>query len=319
MGGTVRRSMGAWVHRRMGGTGLALALLLAASTAPSARQAGTLDLAYEKPALEALAKPKPPTAFPFDLVTFRVPVPGRTGLVAVNVQIPGGTLGYLGTKMGTFTAGAVVLARFVNAAGDVVAKESQEFSFTGLLSDAKATLSKPTVFSRLHNLEPGSYRLQVAVFDEGGTQASVVVQPFDVPPVAPVIVGDLMIVERAEKIDPAHPVDPSNPFVAGEYLLHPAFDPGVNRGLHPDVNFILPVVIKPGAFPPTMRLSLLAESGQALASVPLPIKAPEPDGKLFVLGRVPLAKVPPNKYTLQVAVGTFPDAIVRKSPLTVVD
>ena len=68
-----------------------------------------------------------------------------------------------------------------------------------------------------------------------------------------------------------------------------------------------------------MRLTLLSEAGESLASTPLPIKPPDPDGKLFVVGRVPLAKIPPNKYTLQIAVGTFPDAIIRKSPLTVVD
>ena len=62
-------------------TSLALALAFAASLV--ARQAPP-DLAYEKPALAALAKEKPPTAFPFDLSPFRVPVPDRHGLVAVE-------------------------------------------------------------------------------------------------------------------------------------------------------------------------------------------------------------------------------------------
>jgi hypothetical protein len=299
---------------------LALACAASLGTVAIARQSPPDNPAYEKPALEALAKEKLPTAFPIDVSPFRVPLPGRIGLVAINVRIPGGSLGFAGDpKVGTFSAGAVVLVRFIDSAGKVVAKESEEFPFNGLLSEAKATLSKPLVFSRQHNLPPGSYRLQAVVYDEGGKQASAVVEPFDAPAPAPIIVGDLMVVETADKIDPAHPEPPDNPFVVGGFLLHPAFDPGVNRGLHPDVNFILPVVISPGAFPPTMRLSLLNEQGQALASVPLPIKPPEADGKLFVVGRVPLAKVPPNKYTLQVAVGTFPDAIIRKSSLTVVD
>jgi len=254
------------------------------------------------------------------LSPFRIPVPGHHGLVAVNVQIPGGTLDFApDRKMGTFAAAAVVLVRFLNQGGQVVAKESQRFPFAGLLSDAKSTLSKPIVFTRQHDIQPGTYQLQVVVYDEATTRASVVMKTYDVPVDAPIIVGDLMIVERADKIDAAQPPDPINPFVVGEYILQPAFDPGVNRGLHPDVNFILPVVLKPGVFPPTMRLTLFSESGESLASVPLPIKPPDPDGKLFIVGRVPLAKVPPNKYTLQIAVGTFPDAIIRKSPLTVVD
>jgi hypothetical protein len=96
-------------------------------------------------------------------------------------------------------------------------------------------------------------------------------------------------------------------------------DPGVNRGLQNELNFILPVVLVPGAAAPPMRLTLFSADGHALSSVPLPFKTPEPNGKLFVVGRIPLAKIPPSKYTLQVAVGTWPDAVVRKSPLTVVD
>jgi hypothetical protein len=277
------------------------------------------DLAYEKPALAALSKPALPTAFPFDVNPLKVPVPGRPGQVAVYVRIPGGTLRNAGTKFGTFTAGAVVLVRFLSAAGDVVHKESQEFPFTGLLSDAKTMLSKPLVYSGLQQLAPGSYRLQVVVYDEGGDQASAIVQPFEMPAATPPIVGDLMIVEQADKIAADSPPDPDNPFVVGQYLLHPSFDPGVNRGLSPDVNFILPIVLAPGAVAPPMRLSLLSDKGESLASVSLPIKPPTPDGKLFVVGRVPLARIPPNKYTLQVAIGTWPDAIVRKSSLTVVD
>jgi hypothetical protein len=294
--------------------GLVIAMLFV--VVPAAAQ----DLAYEKPALDALAKDKPPTAFPFDLSPFRIPVPSHHGLIAVNVQIPGGTLDFKpDTKIGTYTAAAVVLVRFLNMGGQTVAKESQRFPFSGLLSDAKTTLSKPIVFSRQHDIPAGTYQLQVVVYDESTARASVLVKTYEVPGDAPVIVGDLMIVDRAEKIDPAQPPDPQDPFVVGEYVLRPAFDPGVNRGLHPDVNFILPVVLRAGVFPPTMRLTLLSESGESLASVPLPIKPPDPDGKLFVIGRVPLAKVPPNKYTLQIAVGTFPDAIIRKSSLTVVD
>jgi hypothetical protein len=296
-----------------------MALALAFAAPLGARQAPP-DLAYEKPALAALAKDKPPTAFPFDLRPFRIPVPGHHGLIAVNVQIPGGSIEFKAEqKVGTYTAGAVVLVRFLNQGGQVVAKASQRFPFSGLLSEGKATLSKPIVFTHQIDVPPGTYQLQVAVYDEASARASVIARTYDVPGDAPVIVGDLMIVERADKIDRAQPADPANPFVVGDYILQPSFDPGINRGLHPDVNFILPIVLRAGVFPPTVRLTLLSEAGEALATTPLPIKPPDPDGKLFLVGRVPLAKIPPNKYTLQIAVGTFPDAIIRKSPLTVVD
>src|SRR5262249_17244458 len=160
------------------------------------------------------AKDKPATSFPFDLRPFRIPLPDRHGRVAVNVQIPGGTLDFVAdTKMGTYSAGAVVLVRFLDQTGAVVAKESAHFPFSGLLSEAKATWSKPISFSKQHDVPTGSYQLQVVVFDEATSRASVVVQPYDVPADAALVVGDLMIVDAADKIDPAQPPDPTDPFV----------------------------------------------------------------------------------------------------------
>lgn len=302
---------------------VSIALITAAATAAvDARQvaAPAPNLAYEKPALEALARPKPPTEFPIEVNPLRVPTPGHPGLTAVFVRVPGGGLLSAGDrKTGTFTAGAAVLARFVDSSGAVVTKESQEFPIHGLMADALAILGKPIEFLRLLDLLPGGYRLQVAVYDQGGKQASVVTMPFEAPASTTPVVGDLMVVDHTDRLAPGQPEDPSNPFIINHVLLHPAFDAGVNRGIQPDVNFMLPIVVTPGEPLPPVRLALLGLNGEPLAAVPLPLNAPDAAGKLMTIGRIPLAHVPPGKYQLQVSVGIWPDARVRKTSLTVVD
>jgi hypothetical protein len=274
---------------------------------------------YERPALAALAERTPPKAFPIEVNPLRVPRAGHPGLVAVFVNVPGGGLTFTGnTKTGTFVAGAVVLARFVNDAGATVHSESQEFPFHGLLSDAKATLAKRLAFSRIAEVPSGAYRLDVVVYDEAGKQASVTTMPFEIPPPTMPIVGDLMVVDRAEKLPPDKAIDPANPFVRDGVLLHPAIDAGVNRGLQPEITFLLPIVLAAGEPAPPAELALLSDKGNVLATISLPMRAPDPDGGLMTIGRIPLARVPPGKYQLQVSIGaTHPR--VRTTWLTVVD
>jgi hypothetical protein len=301
---------------------LALSPVLArqAPHATPSAQTSSAVLPYEKPALDALARPAPPAAFPLQMNLASVPLPGHPGLVAIFLTVPGGGLSYVGDqKTGTFNAGAVVLVRVLDAAGAQVFKDSQEFPMRGLLAEAKTTMAKPLAFSRRADLATGHYRIEVVVYDQAGKQASVTSTPYDAPTSVAPIVGDLMVVDHADRLPPNEPEDRSNPFIVNHLMLYPAFDAGANRTLQTDVNFILPLVLAPGEPLPPIRLALLAESGEALASVPLPIGAPDATGRLLAMGRIPLAKVPRGKYQLQVSVGIWPDARVRKTSLTVVD
>jgi hypothetical protein len=93
------------------------------------------------------------------------------------------------------------------------------------------------------------------------------------------VVGDLIIVKRAEKLAPDQPVDPANPLISKDrMLLYPEFDAGVNRGLQPDVNFVVPMVLTPGGTPPEASLGLLTAKGETLASVSLPLGKAEESG-----------------------------------------
>jgi hypothetical protein len=190
----------------------------------------------------------------------------------------------------------------------------------GLMSDAKSILARPVRFWKLFDLQPGKYRLEVSVYDEGGKQASVSKATFEAPSDALPVVGDLMIIKRADKLGPDQPADPTNPLISKDrMLMYPEYDAGVNRGLQADVNFIVPMVLAPGTTPPEAALGLLTSKGETLASVTLPLGKAEESGRLLAIGRVPLAKIPPGKYQLQITIGSGIDARIRTAPLTVVD
>ena len=247
-----------------------------------------------------------------------VPVPGHLNQTAVFIRLAGDSLETHGNpKTGMFTAGAVIAVQFVDTAGRVARALAEVIPFRGLMADARSTTAKPIESTQVLDLAPGAYQVQVAVYDQIGERASVVKVPYDVREPTPPVVGSLMIVDHAERLPADQAQDASNPFIVGGVLLHPAYDAGVNRMVQRALNFILPVVVAPGAEAPGATLSLL-QNGQSIASVPLPLGTADATGKYMAVGRVPLDKVPAGTYELQITVGTGPGASVRKTPLTVV-
>jgi hypothetical protein len=275
--------------------------------------------ADERPALAALAEPTPPSAFPIEVNPVSVPTPGHPGQLVLFVRVQGSDLQFAANpKTGMFTAGAVMVARFLDQAGTVVRHASQEVPFRGLLADAKTILARPVEFAPRVDLAPGRHRIEVVVYDSGGKKASVVKIPYEAPPVDAPVVGSLMILDRAERLPADQPEDPSDPFILEHVLMHPSYDSGVNRAVHPALNFVLPLVLQPGATAPPATLALLKD-GQTLAAVPLTLGVADAAGKLTAVGHLPLAKVSPGAYQLRVTIGSGPDARVRTTGLTVVD
>lgn len=285
--------------------------------APMVEVAPVFD--YELPALEALAQPTPPAAFPFQLTPASVPLPGHLGLAVLSVPVPGDSLSLMGDeKTGTYAGGAVILTRVVDAKGAVVRKLSQQFKLKGELASAQTLRTKTLSFTRLPELPPGRYRVDAVVYDSAGQRASVTSQPLVIPPPATPVVGDLLIVDHAEPVPLDQAAGESNPLSVNGLRLKPVIGPTIHRGFTTEVDFVLPLALAPGAAAPEAKLALLSPSGEALAAVPLELGSADAFGRLLALGWVPLANVPPGRYELQVTIGSGPDANIRKAVLTVV-
>jgi VWFA-related protein len=272
-------------------------------------------LAYETPALSALGATPPPKDFPVDVGAYSVPMPGRPGLSAIVANVPGSSLSFLtNVSTGKYSGEVVILARVGGVPGELPRKLSQQYNLTGDLDHLAGTKSKRILFLRTPQLAPGSHPVEVAVHDGPAHRDTVIGTSLTIPVATRPVVGDLILVDHAEKVDGDSA--PGNPLVANDLMLIPAFQPTVHKSERKEVNFAISLLLEPGAPLPEAGLALVFE-GTPISSVPLPLLPPDAEGRLLAVGRVPIGSIPAGRYDLQVTLGTGEHAQRRKAALTI--
>jgi hypothetical protein len=277
---------------------------------------------FEAPALSALNQPTPPSNFDVQLVPAHVPEPGHPGRTVINVSIPGRGLALLANQQAnTFAGGAVVVLRIQDDKGVAIQKLSQQYRLRGEYAEIETTRAKQLTFTRFPELAPGAYRVDAAVYDNVGERASVASAPLTIHPATVPAIGNLLIIDHAEKIESdelANQVK-GNPMVVGGMLLKPVLQPVIHRSEREEITFAVPLSLEPNQLAPMATLGLVAD-GQVIATKALgALGIADVTGRLFAVGRMPLAQVPAGKYQLQLTIGTGPDQRTRMAPLTIVD
>ena len=277
---------------------------------------------FEAPALSALNQPTPPSNFDVQLVPAHVPEPGHPGRTVINVSIPGRGLALLTNQQAnTFAGGAVVVLRIQDDKGVAIQKLSQQYRLRGEYAEIETTRAKQLTFTRFPELAPGAYRVDAAVYDNVGERASVASAPLTIHPATVPAIGNLLIIDHAEKIESdelANQVK-GNPMVVGGMLLKPVLQPVIHRSEREEITFAVPLSLEPNQLAPMATLGLVAD-GQVIATKALgALGIADVTGRLFAVGRMPLAQVPAGKYQLQLTIGTGPDKRTRMAPLTIVD
>jgi len=277
---------------------------------------------FEAPALSALNETVPPSSFDVQLVPAHVPEPGHPGRAVVSVSIPGRGLALItNEQQNTCAGGAVVVLRIQDEQGVAIQKLSQQYRLRGAYADIATMRAKQLTFTRFPELAPGTYRVDAAVYDSVGERASVASAPLTIHPAAPPAVGNLLIIDHAEKIESdelANQVK-GNPMVVGGMLLKPVLRPVIHRSEREEITFAVPLSLEPNQLAPLATLGLVAD-GQVIATKALgALGIADASGRLFAVGRMPLAQVPVGTYQLQLTIGTGPDARTRMAPLTIVD
>jgi hypothetical protein len=158
--------------------------------------------------------------------------------------------------------------------------------------------------------------LEAVVYDGIAEAGTVLRTPVEVPQVdAAVQVGDLIVVSRVEPFTAEPEVAARHPLVSKGVLFYPSLGEPVAKATQTELTLALPMVVQ-GAAPAT-ELEIL-RNRQRLARLPLPADAPEAGGRLMLVGRLPLAPLPPGVYDLRVNVTTPGGVIVRQASVTVV-
>ena len=272
-------------------------------------------LGYETPALEALSKSPPPMSFPVVSRVLSTPMPGRPGLTAVVVGFNGLSLATAKDKEGTgYLAEATTLVRVLDRDRNEVARASQQYQFTGEMAKREASLGRDVLFFRTPELPPGRHTLEAVVHDGIAGTSTVLRTPVDVPAPSQTVVGDLIVVSRVEPFGAGQAGAARHPLVWKDVLFYPTLGEPLAKSRHQEVTFALPMVV-PGPAP-TATLEL-RRGAQTLATLPLPSETPAADGRLVLVGRLPLAPIPPGVYELRVLIVQGAETITRTASMTV--
>jgi VWFA-related protein len=273
-------------------------------------------LAYEQPALKALDA-TPSMRFPVVTRALSTPLPGRPGLTSIVVNFNGLSLATAKDKEGTgYLAEATVVARVVDRAKAEVARLSQQYQFTGEIAKREASLGRDILFFRSPELPAGTFTLEAVVYDGIAEAGTVLRTPVEVPQADQATqVGDLIVVSRVEPFTAEPEVAARHPLVSKGVLFYPSLGEPVAKATQTELTLALPMVVHGAA--PAAQLEIVRQ-GKSLATLPLPAEAPEPGGRLMLVGRLPLAPLPPGVYELRVNVTTPAGVIVRQASVTVV-
>jgi hypothetical protein len=233
------------------------------------------------------------------------------------VSVPARVLDYgRDEQRGTFAASAVVLVRVRDSQGLVVHKASEEYTLTGPLAALAASQSGELLFYRQPQLIPGGYTLEAVVLDSRSGKASVRVSSLDVPAATATALrmGTPFIVRRAEAV-PAADRDAANPLYFGDVLLHPNLGQALSKTVDKELAFGFTAY--DGHDGPLAATLQLLRSGQLVATLPLPLGSPDPQGRINQISKLPLDSLSPGTYELRVTVKAGSQQVTRGVPFAI--
>ena len=187
---------------------------------------------------------------------------------------------------------------------------------TGAAKDVGTAQDGEILFYRQPDLPPGVYSLETVVQDVVAQRASARLSTLTVPASSQSHVppSTLVVVQRVEKIASADRRS-DLPFYYGDMLLYP--NPGDPLHAERDAELMFYFTFyKESSEDPAIALEIL-HSGQTLASVPVELSPPIPQGRVQHVGKLPIDKFPPGTYELRLRLRSGAAEEVRNAFFTI--
>jgi VWFA-related protein len=256
---------------------------------------------YEAAALAALAANPRPTSLVADALALRMPSAADPGTLAVLVRVPANQIRFESdAALGRFRSDVTVLARIRDEAGEIVRKASHPYRLDGPLAERDRAARGDIVFFRQPSLPPGRYTLEYAVTDALADQAGTGTVPFEIVEAAPslLVVGDLVVAQRAEAVKPSDVETNHALLVGGDVLLYPNLGEPLAADTAQTVT--LYAVVRPAAGRPEITASLaVVRDRQTLVTAPVAMAKAGEDGFIRQLVRIPLPALGAGRYTIR--------------------
>jgi hypothetical protein len=275
-------------------------------------------LAYEGPALAALERSPAPPDLPLRTAALVFP-DGSQSRIAVLAATDAGALHFdLDVKTQTYRTDFTIVARIVDAHGEVVRKASQPYHLSAPAPQIDQVKRGEVLFFRQPMLDPGTYTLEVAVHDAFASRSSVRRATFIVPEAAPqsLQVSSLVLVRRAERI-PADDRSKDNPLYVGEVLVYPTLGEPIRRSREKAITFFIAVTAGSGGAPQA-TVEILRD-GQTLGQAPTALPGPDASGRIQHIAQVPVEALAPGRYTLRLTISQGDSRDVREAVFVLID
>ena len=272
-------------------------------------------LAHEAPAIAALSQQPRPDAIPLRAAALPFPRPDMAEVpTAVLVAVPGSALTWeVDASTRTHRAELAILARFVDAAGEVVRKASQPYRLSGSIEDLERSQRGEILFYRQPSLPPGRYTFEFAAYDALGRKAAAGTQAIDVPaPRAGEPLVSVMLVERAELVPDAER-DPENPLYLGPLLHYPRLGRPFSRNAGQPLSLFCTI----HSDGPVSASVEIAQGGRTLATLPVDLPPPDGAGRIQHVLELPAATLQPGSYEVALHVAAGASSVTRRAAFTV--
>jgi VWFA-related protein len=270
-------------------------------------------LRFEANALSALAATPRPTAIPMRAAAFQFPERDGSTRVALFVKVPGSGIAYFVDDAQTaWQTHFTILARVLDANGEVVRKGSEPYRQTGPAKDVHVARQGDILFYRQPTLDPGDYTIDYALYDELSGQAGTGSLPLEIErrERSALAMSSVVIVDRAEAV-PAADKDPDNPLYLGGTLIYPNLGTPVARSTRGSLVFYY--TARAGRRPMTGQVELLRGS-QVLATQTLAVPAADDSGLVQQANEFALDDVGAGSYELRVSLYDGRATVARTTP-----
>ena len=129
------------------------------------------------------------------------------------------------------------------------------------------------------------------------------------------VVGDLVLVDHAERVTKKDKAMATHPLIWNDTLLYPSMGLPVSKAARKEVTFFLPMLVDSGERPAT-TVELL-HAGSVWGTVDVPDVKTDKDSVRQV-GTVPIDKLPPGVYELRATVTAGNRKVSRSATFTLV-